>query len=95
MVEMLLFRVLQTWRDTGHKCEGMLEAGNSLGATGRPKQVPTVALDIQEYGHLSVRLNARGGDESHARGDQPSMRRFEIINAKEEADPPGKLLSND
>ena len=92
---MLLFRVLQTWRDTGHECEGMLEAGNSLGAPGPPKQVPAVALEIKEYRYLSVRLNARNGEESHACGDQPGMRRFEIINAKEEADPPGKLLSND
>lgn len=65
------------------------------GATCAPKQVPTVALDIQEYRHPSIRLNARGGNESDARSDHPGVHHFEIINAKEETDPAGKLFSND
>jgi hypothetical protein len=44
---------------------------------------------------LSIRLNTRGGDESHARGEHPRVRRFEIINAQEETDPAGKLLAHD
>jgi hypothetical protein len=67
----------------------------SLCATCAPKQVPAVALEIKEYHNLSVRLNARGGDESHAGRDHPRVHHFEIINAKEEADPAGKLLSNE
>jgi hypothetical protein len=60
-----------------------------------PKQVPTVSLNIQEYCHPSIRLNARGGDESDPRRGHPRVRRFEIINTEEEADPAGKLLAND
>ena len=48
-----------------------------------------VSLDIQEYRHLSIRFNARGGDEPDARSDHPRVHRFEIINAEEETDPTG------
>jgi hypothetical protein len=66
-----------------------------LDATCAPEQVPTVALNIQEYRHLSIRLNARGGNESDARSDHPRVHHFEIINAKKETDPAGKLPTND
>jgi hypothetical protein len=67
----------------------------AIGAVCAPKQVPTVSFDIQEYCHLSIRLNARGGDESDTRSDHPRVRRFKIINAEEETDPAGELLAND
>jgi len=59
------------------------------------EQVPTVSLNIQEYCHLSIRLNARGGHESDARRHHARVRRFEIIDTEEEADPAGKLFAND
>lgn len=65
-----------------------------LGAGRATKQVPTVSLNIQEYRHLSIRLNTRSGDEPDARGAHPRVRRFEIINAQEETDPPGTLLAH-
>jgi hypothetical protein len=58
------------------------------------KQVPTVALKIKEYRHLSIRLNARRGNESDPRGDHPCVRRFEIINSQEETDSAGELIAN-
>jgi hypothetical protein len=47
------------------------------------KQVPAVALNIKEYRYLSIRLNARRGNEFDTRGDHPRVRRFEIIDAQE------------
>ena len=59
------------------------------------EQVPTVSFNVQEYGHLAIWLNARGGDESDPRPDHPRVRRFEIINTEEETDPAGELIAND
>jgi len=64
------------------------------GAIGATKQVPTVAFNIKEYRHLSIRLNARRGNESYARGDHPRVRHFEIINAQEETDPARELIAD-
>lgn len=66
-----------------------------IGAVCAPQQVPTVSFDIQEYCHVSIGLNARGGNESYPRSDHPLVRHFEVINAEEEPDPAGKLLAND
>lgn len=52
-----------------------------LGNNFAPKQVPTVALNIQENCQLSIRLNARGGDECYAGSDHPRVHHFEIINS--------------
>jgi hypothetical protein len=59
------------------------------------EQVPTVSFNIQEYGHLTIWLDARGGDESDPRSDHPRVRRFKIINTEEKTDPAGKLVAND
>jgi hypothetical protein len=67
----------------------------SSGATYAPKQIPTVARNIQEYRYLSIRLNAWGGNEPDTRSDHPRVHHFEIINPKEQTDPAGKLLAND
>jgi hypothetical protein len=77
-------------RDNPDDCRHRLS-----GATCGPKEVPAVSLKIQEYGHLSIWLNTRGGDEADARSDHPRVHHFEIVDAKEEPDSAGKLLAND
>jgi len=64
-------------------------------ATRWPEQVPAISLDIQEYGHLSIRLYAWSGDESDPRRDHSRVRRLKIIDTEEETDPAGELLAND
>lgn len=61
----------------------------------RPKQIPTIALDVEENRHLSIRFNARNADESDACGDHPGMHRIEIVDAKKESNPAGELLTSD
>lgn len=60
-----------------------------------PKQVPTITLNIEEYRHPSIRLNARCGNESDALRDHPGVHRFEIIHTEEETDSACKLVAND
>jgi hypothetical protein len=59
------------------------------------QQVPPVSLNIQKDGDLSIRLNARGGDEPDPGLYHPRVRLVEIIDSQEETDPAGKLLAND
>jgi hypothetical protein len=59
-----------------------------------PNQVPSVALTIQEYGDLTIRLNTGGRDKSDASRDHPRVHHLEVIDAKEEAHSARELLSN-
>jgi hypothetical protein len=62
---------------------------------GRTKQIPAVPFNIQEYRDLSIGFDAWCGEKLDARPDHPRVHRIEVIDAKEETDPAGKLVSND
>jgi hypothetical protein len=59
------------------------------------QQVPTVSLDVQEYCHLSIGLDARGADESDPGRDHPCVCCLEIVDTEEQADTAGELLADD
>jgi hypothetical protein len=54
-------------------------------------KVPFVASDVDEYSDLTVGFDTRRGEELHARRCHPRVRGVEVLDLKEETDPPGSL----
>ena len=73
----------------------MQSAQSVLGAANGTEQVPTVPFNIEENRQLSIRLDARGGDEPHAGSDHPRVHGLEIVDAEEETHPARELLADD
>ena len=59
-----------------------------------PEQIPAVAADIQKHRDAPVGLGARLRHELHPGGPHPMQRGVEVVDAKEEPDPPRELLSH-
>lgn len=62
--------------------------------SARSKKVPAVAGDIDEHGEPSVRFVRRTADELDIVRPQTLIGPVEVVDAKEQADTPGELLTN-
>jgi len=73
---------------------GIAQLGFSSTAGSRPKKVPTVAGNIHEDDDLPVRLLPRLGQELHVHAAHPLVGSLEVVNAQEQPDAAGELISD-
>ncbi|BCJ51915.1 hypothetical protein Asp14428_33900 [Actinoplanes sp. NBRC 14428] len=71
-----------------------LVARRVLADLGSSEEVPPVSGDVEEDGDATIGFGTRWAYEGNASLGHPPVRIVEVINAKEEPDPSGRLMTD-